>query len=232
MQYQTPDQVPSSEEIYNKMIRATFGEYDEYTTQSEESFTDEGYSIKISNYPDSKDNLLVQNIVNTLTAQLQAFLPGAFRITPLPKQCLSYANLYSWSPGRSYFSLFEIQQSKSVWILHLSRSAGEGLASLSHIKNSRTYRNIYKDLTEADSVIYLEIAQMLRRIFNSLLELWPASYKLKVARCRHILQLGFLQEIAQNEEYVVLPFYLDNKICNGEINFVFPQRYLKKIIGN
>ena len=232
MQYQTPDQVPSSEEIYNKMIRATFGEYDEYTTQSEESFTDEGYSTKISNYSDSKDNLLVQNIVNTLTAQLQAFLPGAFRITPLPKQCLSYANLYSWSPGRSYFSLFEIQQPKSFWILHLSRSAGEGLASLSHIKNSRTYRNIYKDLPEADSVIYLEIAQMLRRIFNSLLELWPASYKLKVARCRHILQLGFLQEISQNEEYVVLPFYLDNKICNGEINFVFPQRYLKKIIGN
>ena len=232
MQYQTPDQVPSSEEIYNKMIRATFREYDEYTTQSEESFTDEGYSTKISNYSDSKDNLLVQNIVNTLTAQLQAFLPGAFRITPLPKQCLSYANLYSWSPGRSYFSLFEIQQPKSVWILHLSRSAGEGLASLSHIKNSRTYRNIYKDLPEADSVIYLETAQMLRRIFNSLLELWPASYKLKVARCRHILQLGFLQEISQNEEYVVLPFYLDNKICNGEINFVFPQRYLKKIIGN
>ncbi len=232
MQYQTPDQVPSSEEIYNKMIRATFGEYDEYTTQSEESFTDEGYSTKISNYSDSKDNLLVQNIVNTLTAQLQAFLPGAFRITPLPKQCLSYANLYSWSPGRSYFSLFEIQQPKSVWILHLSRSSGEGLASLSHIKNSRTYRNIYKDLPEADSVIYLETAQMLRRIFKSFLELWPVSYKLKVARCRHILQLGFLQEISQNEEYVVLPFYLDNKICNGEINFVFPQRYLKKIIGN
>ena len=232
MQYQTPDQVTSSEEIYNKMIRATFGEYDLYTTQSEESVTDEGFSTKNSNYSDSKDNLLVQNIVNTLTAQLQAFLPVAFRISPLPKQCLSYANLYSWSPGRSYFSLFEIQQSKSVWILHLSRSAGEGLASLSHSKNSRTYRNIYKDLPEADSVIYLEIAQMLRRIFNSLLELWPASYKLKVARCRHILQLGFLQEISQNEEYVVLPFYLDNKICNGEINFVFPQRYLKKIIGN
>ena len=70
MQYQTPDQVPSSEEIYNKMIRATFGEYDLYTTQSEESFTDEGFSTKISNYSDSKDNLLVQNIVNTLTAQL------------------------------------------------------------------------------------------------------------------------------------------------------------------
>ena len=232
MQYQTPDQVPSSEEIYNKMIRATFGESELYTTQTEEGSTGEGFSTKISNYYDTKDNPLVQNIVNTLTAQLQTLLPGAFRITPLPKQCLSYANLHSWSPSRSYFSLFEIQHSESVWILHLSRSAGEGLASLSHSKNSRTYRNIYHDLPEADSVIYLETAEMLRRIFDSLLELWPASYKLKVARCRHILQLGFLKEVAQDEEYVVLPFHLDNKICNGEINFVFPQRYLKKNVGN
>ena len=232
MQYQTPDQVPSSEEIYNKMIRATFDESELYTNKIDEGSTGEGFSTKISNYSDTNNNPLVQNIVNTLTAQLQIFLPGAFRITPLPKQCLSYANLHSWSPGRSYFSLFEIQQSESVWILHLSRSAGEGLASLSHSKNSRTYRNIYHDLPDADSVIYLETAEMLRRIFNSLLELWPASYKLKVARCRHILQLRFLREVAQDEEYVVLPFNLANKICNGEINFVFPQRYLKKNVGN
>ena len=192
MQYQTPDQVPSSEEIYNKMIRATFGESEFYTNQIEEGSTGEGFSTKISNYSDSKDNLLAQRIVNTLTAQLQSILPGTFRITPLPEQCLSYANLHSWSPGRSYFSLFEMQQSKSVWILHLSRSVGEGLASLSHSKNSRIYSNIYHDLREADSVIYLETADMLRRLFGSLLELWPASDKLKIARCRHILQLSFL----------------------------------------
>jgi len=129
-------------------------------------------------------------------------------------------------PGRSYFSLFEMQQSKSVWILHLSRSVGEGLASLAHSKNSRNYRNIYHDLREADSVIYLETAEMLRKLFGSLLELWPASDKLKVARCRHILQLGFLQGLAQDEEYVILPFYLDNKDCSGNIHLVLPQRYL------
>jgi hypothetical protein len=54
--------------------------------------------MQIVSDSDSKGNLLVQRIVNTLTAQLQDFLPGAFRITPLPKQCLSYANLHSWSP--------------------------------------------------------------------------------------------------------------------------------------
>jgi len=226
MQNHIPDQVPSSEEIYNEMIRDTFDVSENYSSQEEESFPGEGFSMQIGSDSDSSDNLLVQRIVNTLTAQLQAILPGAFRITPLPEQCLSYANLHSWSPGRSYFSLFEMQQSKSVWILHLSRSVGEGLASLAHSKNSRIYRNIYHDLREADSVIYLETAEMLRKLFGSLLELWPASDKLKVARCRHILQLGFLQGLAQDEDYVILPFYLDNKDCSGNIHLVLPQRYL------
>jgi hypothetical protein len=231
MQNQIPDQVPSSEEIYNEMIRDTFDVSEINTSQEEDSFHGEGFSMQIGSDSDSKDNLLVQRIVNTLTAQLQDFLPGAFRITPLPEQCLSYANLHSWSPRRSYFSLFEMQQSKSVWILHLSRSVGEGFASLNHSKNSKIYRNIYHDLREADSVIYLETANMLRKLFGSLLELWPASYKLKVARYRHILQLGFLQGHAQDDEYVVLPFYLDNNECSGEINLVFPERYILNIVG-
>ena len=231
MQNQIPDQVPSPEEIYNKMIRDTFGVSEINTSQEEDSFPGEGFSMQIGSDSDSKDNLLVQKIVNTLTAQLQDFLPGAFKITPLPKQCLSHANLHSWSPGRSYFSLFEMEQSKSVWILHLSRSVGEGFASLSHSKSSKIYRNIYHNLREADSVIYLETAEMLRDLFGSLLELWPAIDKLKVARCRHILQLGFLQGIGQDKEYVVLPFYLDNNECFGEINLLFPKRYLLHIVG-
>ena len=231
MQNQITDQAPSSEEIYNEMIRDTFDVSEIYTSQEEESFPGEGFSMQIGSDSDSKDNLLVLRIVNTLTAQLQDILPGAFRINPLPEQCLSYANLHSWSPGRSYFSLFEMQQSKSVWILHLSRSVGEGFASLSHSKNSKIYRNIYNNLREADSVIYLETAEMLRDLFGSLLELWPAIDKLKVARCRHILQLRFLQGLAQDDEYVVLPFYLDNKECSGKINLVLPQRYLLNIVG-
>ena len=231
MQNQVLDKVPSSEEIYNKMIRDTFNVSEIYTSQEEDSFPGEGFSIQISSDSDSKENFLVQKIVNTLTAQLQDFLPGAFKITPLREQCLSYANLHSWSPGRSYFSLFEMEQSKSVWILHLSRSVGEGFASLSHSKNSKIYRNIYHDLREADCVIYLETAEMLRKLFGSLLELWPASDKLKVAHFRHILQLGFLRGIAEDEEYVVLPFYLDNNECSGEINLVLPKRYLLHIVG-
>ena len=236
MQNQISDQVPSSEEIYNRMIRDTFEVSEMDTSQGEDCSPGEGFSKQIRSDSDSKDNLLVQRIINTLTTQLQDFLPGAFRITPLPEQCLSYANLHSWSPGRSYFSLFEMQQSKSVWILNLSRQVGEGFASLAHSKNSKIYSNIYHDLLEADSVIYLETGEMLRKLFGSLLELWPACDKLKVARCRHILQLRFLQGLAQaqdqDHEYVVLPFYLDNNECSGEINLIFPQRYLLNIIGD
>ena len=80
-------------------------------------------------------------------------------------------------------------------------------------------------------MIYLEIGAMLRKLFGCLLELWPPSDNLKVARSRHILQLGFLQGLSQDEEYVVFPFYLDNKDCSGDINLVFPQRYLLHIIS-
>ena len=229
MQNQIPEQVPSSEDIYEKMTQDTFGVPKIYTGQEEENFFGEDFSIQIGIDSDSKDNLIVNRIVKTLTAELQDFIPGVFRITPLPKQCLSYANLHSWSPGRSYFSLFEMKKTKSVWILHLNRSAGEGLASLSHSKNSRIYNNIYHDLRDADSVIYLETAEMLRKLFNSLLELWPASDNLKVRRCRHILQLGFLKGVDQDEEYVVLPFYLENKVCTGEIDLVLPKLNLLNI---
>ena len=231
MQNQVPNEEPSPEEIYQEMIRDTFDLFENNVSQASESFPGAGFSLQNGSDSDYKDNLLIQRLVNTITAQLQAVLPGAFRITPKPEQCLSYANLHSWSPGRSYFSLFEMKQSKSVWILHLSRSVGEGLASLTHNSSSRNYLNINNDLREADSVIYLEIGEMLRKLFVSLLELWPASDKLKVARCRHILQLGFLQGIVQAEEYVVIPFYLDNKECSGDIHLVFPQRHLLNFVS-
>jgi len=67
---------------------------------------------------------------------------------------------------------------------------------------------------------------MLRKFFVSLLELWPKSDKLKVASCRHILLLGFLRDSVMDEEYIVLPFYLDNRECSGYFHLVFPHRYL------
>ncbi|HBD29628.1 MAG TPA: hypothetical protein DC040_10885, partial [Deltaproteobacteria bacterium] len=189
----------TSEEILQQMIRETFEVPKIEKPASDENFPGAGFSQQIERYSESKENLLVQRLVNTLTAQLQTILPGAFRITSETEQCLSYANLSSWSPGRSYFSLFEMKHSNSVWILHFSRTVGEGLASLVHTKNSRNHANIFNDLREADSITYLEIGEMLRKFFVSLLELWPKSDKLKVASCRHILQLGFLRDSVMDE---------------------------------
>ena len=93
MQNQIPDKVSSSEEIYNKIIRDTFDVPEIYTSQEEDSFSGKGFSMQIGRDSDSKDNFIVHKIVNTLTSQLLDFLPGAFKITPLPEQCRSYANL-------------------------------------------------------------------------------------------------------------------------------------------
>ena len=214
----------SSEAILQQMIRETFDVPNIEKSASDTNFPSTGFSDQIESFPEPKESLLVQRLVNILTAQFQTILPGAFRITSETEQCLSYANLRSWSPGRSYFSLFEMKNSNSVWILHFSRTVGEGLATLVNAKNAQIHTNIFSDLREADSITFLEIGEILRKIFVSLLELWPKSDKLKVASCLHILQLGFLSDTVNEEEYIVLPFYLDNRECSGEFHLVFPYK--------
>ena len=229
MQSQGPDKENYSEEIYQRMIEEIFDVPDVEKSRTTKNFLGAGFSNQILQDTESIDNILSQKLINTLTAQLQSVLPGAFRITINPEQCLSCANLQSWSPGRSYFSLFEMKHTRSVWILHLSRSVGEGLASLVHHRNTPEKSNVFIDLREADSFIYLEIGELLRGVFNSIIELWPESEKLKVARFRHILQLVFLNDSIKEDEYVIIPFQLHNRECSGEFHLVFPQRHLLSI---
>ena len=229
MQSQGPDKENNSEEIYQHMIEEVFDVPEVEKARSEKNFLGVGFSNQILQDTKSIDNLLYQRLINTLTAQLQSVLPGAFRITTNPEQCLSCANLKSWSPGRSYYSLFEMKHTRSVWILHFSRSVGEGLASLVHQRNAPDKSNVFIGLREADSLIYLEIGELLRGVFNSIIELWPESERLKVSRFRHILQLVFLNDSIQEDEYVIVPFQLDNRKCSGEFHLVFPQRHLLSI---
>jgi len=229
MQSQGLDKENNSEEIYQHMIEEVFDVPEVEKTHATNNFLGAGFSNQILQDAESIYNLLSQRLINTLTAQLQSELPGAFRITTNPEQCLSCANLQSWSPGRAYYSLFEMKHTKSVWILHLSRSVGEGLASLVHQRNASENSNAFVDLREADSMIYLEIGELLRGVFTSIIELWPESEKLKVSRFRHILQLIFMNDSIQEDEYVIIPFQLDNRECSGEFHLVFPQRHLLSI---
>ena len=229
MKSQASDKENYSEEIYQRMIEEVFGVSEIKKSRATKNFLGAEFSNQILQDTEPIDNLLSQRLINTLTAQLQSVLPGAFRITTNPEQCLSCANLQSWSPGRSYYSLFEMKHTRSVWILHLSRSVGEGLASLVHQKNAPDKSNIFISLREADSLIYLEIGELLRGVFNNIIELWPESEKLKVSRFRHILQLIFLNDTIQEDEYVIIPFQLHNRECSGEFHLVFPQRHLLSI---
>jgi len=229
MQSQASDKKNYSEEIYQRMIEEVFGVSELKKSRATNNFLGAGFSNQILQDTKPIDNLLSQRLINTLTAQLQSVLPGAFRITTNPEQCLSCANLQTWSPGRSYYSLFEMKHTRSVWILHLSRSVGEGLASLAHQRNAPEKSNVFIGLSEADSLIYLEIGELLRGVFNSIIKLWPESEKLKVSRFRHILQLVFLNDSIQEDEYVIIPFHLDNRKCSGEFHLVFPHRHLLSI---
>ena len=122
-----------------------------------------------------------------------------------------------------------MKHTQSVWILHLSRSVGEGLASLVHQKNATYKSNAFIGLREADSLIYLEIGELIRGVFNNIIELWPENEKLNVSRCRHILQLVFLNNSIQEDEYIIISFQLDNRECSGDFHLVFPQIHLLNI---
>ena len=229
MQSQGPDKENSLEEIYQHMIEEVFNFPEYEKTPASKNFLGAGFSNQIQQDIQSINKFFSQRLINTITAQFQSILPGAFRITTNPEQCLSCANLQSWSPGRSYYSVFEMKQTESIWILHLSRSVGESLASLVHKKNTTLKSTAFIGLREADSFIYLEIGELLRGVFNSIIELWPESEKLNVSRCRHILQLVFLNHSIQEDEYVIISFQLDNRECSGDFHLVFPQRHLLSI---
>jgi len=226
MQNQIHKNDSSSEEIYQEMTRDAFGISSQKILFESEKFDKSDATEKFDYFKDSKNEIFKQKLVNTITAELQGFIPGAFQILPQSEQCLSYANLHSWSPGRAYFSLFEMKKSKSIWILHFSRSVGEGLAYLVHKENFGTGINIYDELREADSLIYLEIGEILRKLFSSLIKLWPKIQNLNVSRCRHILQLGFQTGVCLKEEYIIFPFHLKNKECSGDFNLIFPSKYI------
>ena len=109
MQSQRPDKENSSEEIYQHMIEEVFNFPEVEKTRPIKNFLGAGFSNQIQQNTISIDNFFSQKLINTVTAQFQSVLPGAFRITSNPEQCLSCANLQSWSPGRSYFSVFEMK---------------------------------------------------------------------------------------------------------------------------
>ena len=231
MQNQIYKNFSSSEEIYQEMTRDAFGFSSKTKLFEADKFPGSNFFDKIDDFPESKHELFKHKLVNTITAELQVFIPGAFQITPQIEQCLSYANLHSWSPGRAYFSLFEMKKSKSIWILHFSRSVGEGLAQLIHKKKFGNGINLYDDLREADSLIYLEIGVTLRKLFSSMIKIWPEIENLDISRCRHILQLGFQTGLSLKEEYIIFPFHLKNKECSGEFHLIFPIIFLNKIFG-
>ncbi len=229
MQNQPEKKESNWEEIYQEMTRDAFGIYPKEKSPVNENILYQKFIKKVDNINESKYDLLRQKLLNTFTAEFQSILPGAFQITPQTIQCLSYANLHRWSPGRAYFSLFEMKKSKSVWILHLSRSVAEGIAYLVREENYGTAINIFSDLKEADSLIYLEIGEILRRLFANILKIWDKSDELCILRCLHILQLGFQKGVRLNEQYMIFPFNLKNSQCKGDFHIIFPSKYLQKI---
>ena len=88
MQNQIHKNFSSSEEIYQEMTRDAFGFSSKTKSFEADKFTGSDFFDKLDNFPESKHELFKHKLVNTITAELQVILPGAFQITPQIEQCL------------------------------------------------------------------------------------------------------------------------------------------------
>ncbi len=215
------------DDFFQDMINETFDTSPKKDVPSAEKIYHTGSEIEAEPVCQKNINPFTKTLEDVLKTQLQPHLPEPIQLSALPEECLSYANLKKLAPGRSYFSLFAVDKPDNIWVLHLERSVGEGLAYwVSQNKYAQKHAEIFKKLREADSMVFLEIGQIQKKIFEALLSSWPMVQNTKIVRTRHLLQLNHIHGVDPNEECVIQPFFLQNSVFKGKIHLVFPRQYI------
>lgn len=135
---------------------------------------------------------------------------------------ISYQELSLLFPRRSYFSMIWVQPQNTVWFLHLDRELAEGLAERKYNLEFGSTGKRWHEVTEADSGIYLEIGELLRRCFHGIPRSWSQKGSLEVERFRHMLQPAFLDEVQPEDLYVVQEFEVQHPELQGRLHLGIP----------
>ena len=153
-------------------------------------------------------------LMQVLPRQLQIEFKRQFQTT---YQCL--AQLF---PGRSYFSMIWVQPHNTVWFMHLDRSLAEGLAGRKYNLEFGSSGKRWHEVTEADSGIYLEIGEILRRCFHGIPRSWSQKGSLEIDRFKHMLQPGYLDEVEPEDLYVIQEFQVNHPELRGSFHLGIP----------
>ena len=207
-------------EIMEGMIRETFGLESE-TTGATSSDGNDIYQtldavLERSLLPiaDRLSAYLRLILMQVLPRQLQIEFKRQFQTT--------YHDLTEIFSGRSYFSMIWVQPHNTVWFMHLDRSLAEGLAGRKYNLEFGSSGKRWYEVTEADSGIYLEIGEILRRCFHGIPRSWSQKGSLEIDRFKHMLQPGYLDEVEPEDLYVIQEFQVNHPELRGSFHLGIP----------
>ena len=207
-------------EIMEGMIQETFGPESE-TTGATSSDGNDIYQtldavLERSLLPiaDRLSAYLRLILMQVLPRQLQIEFKRQFQTT--------YQDLTEIFPRRSYFSMIWVQPHNTVWFMHLDRSLAEGLAGRKYNLEFGSSGKRWHEVTEADSGIYLEIGEILRRCFHGIPRSWSQKGSLEIDRFKHMLQPGYLDEVEPEDLYVIQEFQVNHPELRGSFHLGIP----------
>ena len=207
-------------EIMEGMIRETFGLESETTGAT----TSDGNDIYQTLDAVLERSLLP--IADRLSAYLRLILmqvlPRQLQIEFKRQFQTTYQDLTEIFPRRSYFSMIWVQPHNTVWFMHLDRSLAEGLAGRKYNLEFGSSGKRWHEVTEADSGIYLEIVEILRRCFHGIPRSWSQKGSLEIDRFKHMLQPGYLDEVEPEDLYVIQEFQVNHPELRGSFHLGIP----------
>jgi flagellar motor switch protein FliM len=207
-------------EIMEGMIRETFGLESETTGAT----TSDGNDIYQTLDAVLERSLLP--IADRLSAYLRLILmqvlPRQLQIEFKRQFQTTYQDLTEIFPRRSYFSMIWVQPHNTVWFMHLDRSLAEGLACRKYNLEFGSSGKRWHEVTEADSGIYLEIGEILRRCFHGIPRSWSQKGSLEIDRFKHMLQPGYLDEVEPEDLYVIQEFQVNHPELRGSFHLGIP----------
>ncbi len=207
-------------EIMEGMLRETFG------LESETVDSPLSGETNICQKLDAVLERSLLPIADRLSAYLRLILmqvlPRKLRIEFKHQFQITYQDLTQLFPQRSYFSMIWVQPHNTVWFMHLNRSLAEGLAGRKYNLEFGSSGKRWHEVTDADSGIYLEIGEILRRCFHGIPRSWSQKGNLEIDRFKHMLKPGHLDEVEPEDLYVVQEFQIIHPELRGCLHLGIP----------
>jgi flagellar motor switch protein FliM len=213
------------QDIMDGMLRETFQDERSEETESQEALFQIDPSLDRALWP------MAEKFSSYLRLILMQVLPRQLGIEFQQNYQLSYQELSEFIPERSYFSMIWMRPDASVWFMHLDRQLAEGMAGRKYNLEFGPSGKRWHEVAEADSSIYLEIGELLRRCFNGIPKAWGARGKLEVDCFRHMLQPAFLEEVQPDDLYVVQKFEVQHPELNGTLHLGVPYFMILRLLG-